>query len=564
MSTEFGRQDGLKPAPGAYFINDIASGDSFRVAGSGAPSDIRGRNLAVSDECVVEPVQPSGNRRIRALKGTPMQHASRNRRNPHWPVALVFLAGLFLSACTAQYPLNPGVEKIDRLEPYRVKLADRSRSRDTLLILAFSGGGTRAAALSYGILEALDLVEVPAPPEKKGRRHTLLDEVDLISGVSGGSFTASYYGLHGREIFNDFRSEFLYDDFQGSLLWGLANPVNWVRLWSPRFGRSDLAQEYYDSRLFKGATLGDIAKKPGPVIVVLATEAIEGISFAFTPSQFALLCSDFDRFPVSRAVAASAAFPGALSPIVLKNYAGQCDIQTPPWIEKALASPDLASRAYYNALRMKTYLDGRRKPYVHLIDGGVSDNLGIRGILESLISRGGIHESLRELGLQNTRRVAIVIVDAKTREKARWQLLDEIPGIGAILGASSTIMINKYNFETIELLHHVARDWARDDEIHGQQPIDFYIVHVAFDALPDATERDYFNSIPTSLSLEPDQVDKLREVASRLLYGNRDFQRFVKDLEGRMPTKPARIGRSAGEPGEGAAGPEFAVHEIAP
>ena len=470
-----------------------------------------------------------------------MQHISRDRRNRPRQAALILLAGFLLSACAAQYPMNPGVEKIDRGEPYRVKLMARERSSDTLLILAFSGGGTRAAALSYGILEALDLVEVPAPPAKENKRHTLLDEVDLISGVSGGSFTASYYGLHGREIFNDFRTEFLYGDFQGSLLWGLVNPVNWVRLWSPRFGRSDLAQEYYDYKLFKGATLGEIAKKSGPVIVILATEAIEGISFAFTPSQFALICSDFDRFPVSRAVAASAAFPGALSPVVLKNYAGQCDIRTPRWIEKALASPDLASRAYYNALRMKTYLDARRKPYVHLIDGGVSDNLGIRGILESLIARGGIHESLRALGLQKTRRVGIVIVDAKTQEKARWQILDEVPGIGTILGASSTIMINKYNFETIELLHHVAREWTHDDEIHGQKPIDFYIMHVAFDALQDEKERDYFNTIPTSLQLEPGQVDNLREIASKLLYNDKDFRRFVKDLGGRMPEKPVRI-----------------------
>jgi NTE family protein len=456
-------------------------------------------------------------------------------------VLLIVLSLLLLAACTAQYPLNPGVAKIDRAEPYRVKLAARDRSQETLLILAFSGGGTRAAALSYGILEALDLVEVPAPPEEESRRHTLLDEVDLISGVSGGSFTASYYGLHGREIFNDFRTEFLYGDFQGALLWGLANPVNWVRLWSPRFGRSDMAQEYYDYKLFKGATLGDIAKRPGPVVVILATEAIDGISFGFTPSQFALICSDFDKFPVSRAVAASAAFPGALSPIVLKNYAGQCNIRIPGWIEKALASPDLSSRTYYNALRMKTYLDARTKPYVHLIDGGVSDNLGVRGILESLIARGGIRESLRSLGLEKTRRVAIVIVDAKTEEKARWQILDEVPGIGTILGASSTIMINKYNFETIELLHHVARDWAYDDEIHGQKPIDFYIIHVAFDALPDERERDYFNSVPTSLYLEPEQVDRLREVAARLLYTDKDFQRLVKDLGGRMPERPVRL-----------------------
>ena len=82
---------------------------------------------------------------------------------------LIALSALFLAACTAQYPLNPKMEKIDRVEPYRVKLNDRDRSSDTLLILAFSGGGTRAAALSYGILEALDLVEVPAPPTTEAR-----------------------------------------------------------------------------------------------------------------------------------------------------------------------------------------------------------------------------------------------------------------------------------------------------------------------------------------------------------------------------------------------------------
>jgi hypothetical protein len=101
-------------------------------------------------------------------------------------------------------------------------------------------------------------------------------------------------------------------------------------------------------------------------------------------------------------------------------------------------------------------------------------------------------------------------------------------------------MINKYNFETIELMHHVARDWTHEDEIHGHKPIDFHIVHVAFDALPDAKERDYFNSVPTSFSLEEEQVDRLREVATKLLYGNKDFQRFVKELGGRMPEVKAK------------------------
>ncbi len=448
---------------------------------------------------------------------------------------MLALAAFFLTACTAQYPLNPRADKIDRETQYRMKLSDRERDNELLLILAFSGGGTRAASLSYGILEALDLVEVRAPESKKGQRHTLLDEVDLISSVSGGSFTASYYGLHGRNIFNDFPREFLYEDYQGSLFWGFANPINWIFLASPRYGRSDLAQEYYDEKLFKGASLGDIAKRSGPAIIILATEVIDGISFSFTPSQFALICSDFDKFPVARAVAASAAFPGAFSPVVLKNYSGHCDLQMPKWMDQALNKPDISNRAYHNAKRMKTYLDPKKKPYIHLIDGGVSDNLGIRGILESLIARGGIREAMREANLEKTRRVAIILVDAQTQETARWQVLDEVPGLATILGASSEILINKYNFETIEFLNHVARDWTYDDETHGRKPIDFYIVHVAFDALPDPKEREYFNGIPTSLYLPEEQVDRLREAASQILYNDKQFQQLVKDLGGIMP-----------------------------
>jgi NTE family protein len=453
---------------------------------------------------------------------------------------LIALSMLVLAACTAQYPLNPKVEKIDREAPYRAKLADRDRSNELLLILAFSGGGTRAASLSYGILEALDLVEISPPESKKGQRHTMLDEVDLISSVSGGSFTAAYYGLHGRDIFNDFRREFLYENYQGALLWDFANPINWIFLASPRYGRSDLAQEYYDDHLFKGATMADIAKRRGPAIIILATEAIDGINFSFTPSQFALICSDFDKFPVARAVAASAAFPGAFSPVVLKNYAGTCDNKIPKWMEQALAKPDITNRTYYNAKRMKTYLNPKRKPYIHLIDGGVSDNLGIRGVLESLIARGGIRVAMQEANLEKTRRVAIIIVDAQTQETASWQVLDEVPGLTTVVGASSTIMINKYNFETIELLNHVARDWTYDDETHGRKPIDFYIMHVAFDALPDEQEQDYFNSIPTSLYLPEEQVDRLREAAAKILYNDKDFQKLVKDLGGKMPEVKAK------------------------
>ncbi|MCX5833447.1 MAG: patatin-like phospholipase family protein [Deltaproteobacteria bacterium] len=460
---------------------------------------------------------------------------------PSLLTALMALVGLFsLLSCTAQYALNPKLEVKLRENPFRSKLVSSGKSDELFLILAFSGGGTRAASLSYGVLEALDRIEVPDPKGSQGADHkpgkrTLLDEVDLISGVSGGSFTAAYYGLHGRDAFKDYREKVLLQDLQGGLLWGLITPVNWFRLWSPRFGRSDMAQEFYDYMIFHGATLGDLASGKGPAVVILATDAIDGIVFPFMPSQFALICSDFEKFPLARAVAASAAFPGPMTPIILKNYAGQCDHKVPPWINDALAKSDPTSRVYYNAVMTKTYLEPETKPYIHLIDGGVSDNLGIRGIMDTIAAQGGMQDALKQGELAKTRRVVFIIVDAQTQERPRWRLLDEIPGLGAMLGASSTIMINKYNFETIDLLRRYAGEWTYEDEAAGREPIEIYVIHVAFASLPDKAEREYFQEIPTALTLPAEQVDKLREVAGKLLYAQEPFKKLVTDLGGKMP-----------------------------
>ena len=202
--------------------------------------------------------------------------------------------------------------------------------------------------MSYGVLEALQAIDLPdrTTVQAQGRsssKKTLLDEVNVIMSVSGGSFTAAYYGLHGKDIFKNFREDFLLRDVQGALFWRVMNPLNWPRMFSAQFDRSDLAQEYYDEILFKGATLGDMIRKEGPLVDILATDAIEGISFSFVPQHFNLICSDYDRFPVSRAVTASSAFPGPFSPIVLKNYAGQCNYKVPNWVIKAVEKPDLSA-----------------------------------------------------------------------------------------------------------------------------------------------------------------------------------------------------------------------------
>ncbi len=437
-----------------------------------------------------------------------------------------------LSGC-AHYPMNQSIERVETIMPAQPVFP--RRSGDILLALAFSGGGTRAAALSYGVLEALSRVEIPPPSASAdspsaSSPHTLLDEVDVISSVSGGSFTAAYYALNGKRTFDDFKDAFLYRNVNAGLILSVLSPVNLVRLASHGFGRSDLAAEYYDKILFHGATFSDLRTKDMPNIFIQATDIDDGIYFGFTPYYFSPICSDLRTYPISRAVAASAAFPGAFSAITLKNYAGSCDFQPESWMTEAIEQRDTTRRDFYVASHLFTYLNPKKKAYVHLVDGGVADNLALRGPLEIILARGGLRGAMEDFGLQRTRRVIFIIVNAEKQAKNPWGLQSVGPGILAILGVASSTMITSYNYETIDLLRRSIAEWSAQNTNPGAPPIVFYAIEVGFNSLRDEKEREYFSSIPTSFSLRKKQVDRLIEVAGQILYESKDFQRLLNDL----------------------------------
>jgi len=102
---------------------------------------------------------------------------------------LAALAALLALGGCATAPVNPPLTHADPAAGYRYQnRVQYDRDKEDLVILAFSGGGTRAAAFSYGVLEVLRDTEVVG---KNGQRERMLDSVDIIAGVSGGSFTAT-------------------------------------------------------------------------------------------------------------------------------------------------------------------------------------------------------------------------------------------------------------------------------------------------------------------------------------------------------------------------------------
>ena len=456
-----------------------------------------------------------------------------------WNCAVVFL--LATAGC-AHYPVNQPLKQADPQAGYRARnLVNPEKDDQLLLMLSFSGGGTRAAALSYGVLETFRDTTVSI----RGRTRRLLDEVDWISGVSGGSFTAAYYGLFRDRIFEDFETRFLKKDIQGELTRAtLFNPINWGKLFSAYYDRSDLAADYYNKNVFEGKTFADLLALKEPIILINATDMVHGTRFSFNQDVFDAICSDLSSFPVARACAASSAVPIVLSPITVRNNAGNCGYQMPPAIAQAMQPPrDLTSRRLDLGNNMLPFLDSKKKPYIHLVDGGVADNLGIRAALERVTLMGDPWTTLKYAGKENVHKVVVVVVNAETEINDRWDRYEKIPPLAAMLESYSSIAIERYNRETVALLSESFPRWA--DEIRkgrcgsGQistEPgscgdIEFYLVQVRFDALDDEAERRYFKQLPTSFALKPEQVDRLRDAARRILTQSGEFQRLLRDLQ---------------------------------
>jgi NTE family protein len=451
---------------------------------------------------------------------------------------------LVIFCSCATYQANPRLEKAEDLNSIRLSnFTSKDRSDDLLLVLTFSGGGTRAAAMSYGILETLAKVEIPQK-NNNGKSlnsgHSLLDEVDVISSVSGGSFTAAYYGLHGKKAFEDYKERFLYRRVQSAIVRRVFNPFLWPRLLSSGYNRSIMAADYYDKILFDRKSFGDLFQTGGPAILIQATDIIDGYNFSFTPYFFNLICSSLSDFSVSQAVAASSAFPGAFSGITLTNYAGQCDYQSEPWVYEAIQRKDPMDPLNLYAKRELLYTDSENKKYVHLFDGGVSDNLGLEGPLIDLaqfVERG---VSLKELGLGNTKRAVFIIVNAQTGKGKKinsLSLKSSPPRTRKSVSAALTTLMNDSNFDTIYMFQNFLKKKRLQKQLAGEDvsKIEYDIIHISFDEIADEEERNFFENLPTSLQLPPENVDRVREKAGELLYQSEEFKELIAVLGGTIP-----------------------------
>ncbi|EJE49094.1 putative esterase of the alpha-beta hydrolase superfamily [Acidovorax sp. CF316] len=435
-----------------------------------------------------------------------------------------------LAGCSS---VRPWINEPMPLAEQSVTQRPSQRDPSILVAVTLSGGGARAAAFGFGVLTEMQNTVF----EWNGQRTTLLDATDVVSGVSGGSIVAAYYAAHGIDGLPRFEHEFLRQNFQNSLITQALRPGNLIDLTSPWLGRTHLLARRLDE-LYAGKTFGDVEKRPRhPQLFITATDMSLGTGFEFTWDQFALICSDLRTVPLSFAVAASSAVPLLLSPMTLKNHADQCtDRPVGTALARATAG-DYRTRLY--RAHEQSYLDARRKPYIHLVDGGLSDNLGVQRLLDRALAGGGLRESFSEVGIPpgSIRKLVLITVNAERDPSFNIDTSDKVPDMFQVVDALLFGTGARATRETQEFLRDITEQWRKTLATHPHAGGDVFapnaeihVVPVNLRDSPDDVARPRLLQIPTAFSIEQHEVTDLIEAGGSVLRHSPEFRALVKSL----------------------------------
>ncbi|WP_426425580.1 patatin-like phospholipase family protein [Bradyrhizobium genosp. A] len=359
------------------------------------------------------------------------------------------IAGLltvFLSGCTSfNQPANTPLPSDARPSALR-SIPDFEG--DTAIGLAFSGGGTRAAAFAFGVLRGLQKTGVSG-----GR--TNLDRIVFVSGVSGGSVTAAYFGLKGPAALDDFRERFLIRNAEEDLdtAFGLGNVV---RGFNGGVNDASKFPAWLDRNLFDHATMDDLSRPGRPIVWLNASDLFRRTPFLFSAVTFEALCSNVRNFPLSQAVAASAAVPVAFVPIVLESFPRACAPALPIWIDHAIATRESGAQLRAFAEALASYRDPAQMRYLKLADGGLTDNFGLSGLVIARAAASKPYMPLTADKAVRLRRMVFIVVNAGRPPAGEWSRTLEGPTGAALLDAVTDTAIDsavRSGFDAFRLTH---------------------------------------------------------------------------------------------------------------
>ena len=480
-----------------------------------------------------------------------MPRISRFFQRPHFRSLFV---ATFLAGCSAtNVPLNSPLGDGQNAPLVNASITDFPD--DSVYIgLAFSGGGTRASSFAYGMLEELKKAQ-----QDKDSPFGLLDNVRLVSGVSGGSVTAAYFGLKGPKALAGYRERYLIEDGERYMANSKYNPITIAKGLSGGANSRNTFARWLDESLFKGATFGDLRRQSRILTWINAADVANRATFLFSPETFDALCSDLSKLPISEAVAASAAFPLVFSPIVLEAHQKDCDYREPDWLTSARYNQEATSAMRAHASALESYADPSRIQFVKLLDGGITDNFGTTGLSVARARAQNQYGPLTPTEAVRLKRMLFLVANAGVESNYDWTQKIKGPGgveLGMSIATSAMSAATRTGYDVMRLtldawqedlieyrcslslrevkrLRGTTKGWNCED-------LKLFVGQASFEGLPKEM-RAKLNDIPTRLRLKEEEVDLAIQAGRMATRQNPDFNGFLRSLEGFKP-RGTRVG----------------------
>ncbi len=179
--------------------------------------------------------------------------------------------------------------------------------------------------------------------------------------------------------------------------------------------------------VFHGATFNDMKRPGSPLTLINASDLGYGVRFSFVQDYFNLLCSDISKYPVVREVTASSAVPVLFNPVVVENYQDYKKGK-PAWLvaaeKRSAGDPEMT----LTREGLNTYFRKDRRKCAHFVDGGITDNLGLRAIYEIVEISGGAKAFVeKKLDRKPPRRLVVISVNASTDPEPEMDVSNKQP-----------------------------------------------------------------------------------------------------------------------------------------
>lgn len=451
------------------------------------------------------------------------------------------LATMALASCAQVLdpPMNTLLDSTPAFAP--AAIPDGHGDGSVVVGLAFSGGGTRAAAYAYGILRQLEDTPLPG-----GGRMT--DAVRMVSGASGGAITAAYFALKGPRAYHDLRERFLDRDAEASMHTSAWSPTVIAGALSGGINGRGTFARWLDENVFDGARYAAFARRDAPAVWINASDVWNSTPFLFSHDTFAALCSDIGAYPIADAVAASAGVPVVFKPVALAADRPHCGYRRPDWLRKALEDPFASMRIRAEARALDNYQARDRLRVVKLMDGGLTDNLGLTGFTVSRAAARTPYAPLSARQAVRLRTLVYLVSDAGRRESIDWGESLRGPGAADTLMAMTNTMVDASARHEFDAMQFAVKQWSRDliayrcglpsaevrrlrGSLAGWDCRDVRVIFddISFDDLTSRTQEG-FREVETRLKLPPEQVALSIAAGREALLRNNGFREALAHM----------------------------------